>query len=68
MLLRSDLRDFESESYQALNAVTGENADFGRRFPRLTDVRATTLTGILAFAVLADDNPVKVAGLCFPQR
>ena len=68
MLLRPDLRDLKSEPDQALNAMTGKDTDFGRRFPRLTDVRATTLTGILAFAVLADDNPVKVAGLCFPQR
>ena len=45
-----------------------EDCNFSRDFPRLTLVGSTTLTGVLALAVLADDDPIKIAGLAFSQR
>ena len=39
--------------------MSGEDCNFGGDFPRLTNMRAAALTGILALGVLTDDYPVK---------
>lgn len=48
--------------------MSGKDGDFGGCLPGLTAVRTTALTGVLAFAVLADDDPVEIASLAVSQR
>ena len=39
--------------------MSSEDRNFGSDFPRLADMRAPALTGILALGVFTDDDPVK---------
>ena len=48
--------------------MPGEDGDFGGDFPGLTDVGAATLTRVLAFGVLAHDDPVEITGFAVFER
>lgn len=48
--------------------MTGEDGYFGSNFPRPTAMRTTTLAGVFSLAVLADNDPVKVAGFAVAKR
>ena len=50
----------EGEAHDALDAVAGEDGDFGGGFPGETGVGAAALAGVFAFAVLADDEDVEI--------
>ena len=39
--------------------MSGKDCNFCSDFPRLTDVRASALTGILALGILTNDHPVE---------
>lgn len=62
------LRSLESKTRKALDAMARENGDFGGSLPGPAAVRAASLAGVLALAVLADDDPVQVAGAAVAQR
>jgi hypothetical protein len=68
MFSRSLSRCFKRKAHDAFHAMTREDRDFGRSFPRLVDVRTSPVTGVLALGVLAYDNPVQIAGLAVPKR
>lgn len=67
-LPRPACRCFKSEAHQPADTVAGKDGDLCGCLPLLASVRATTLPGIFALAVLADDDPVEVAGLAIPER
>lgn len=48
----------ECEAHDALDAMAGEHGYFRGYLPGLSTVRTAALAGVLAFAVLADDDPV----------
>ena len=52
----------EGEAHDALDADAGEDGDFGRGFPGLAPVGAAALAGVLAFGVLAHEQPVDGEG------
>lgn len=58
----------ESEPDKPFDAVAGKDGYFGGNLPGLADVRATAMTSIFAFAVLADNDPVEVASLAVAKR
>jgi hypothetical protein len=60
-LARALLRRLKGEADDALHGVAGEDGHLGRRLPGLAAVRPAALAGVLALAVLADDDPVQVA-------
>ena len=62
MFLLSLLRDLKGKLDKSGHGVTGEDADFGGNLPWLTFVTTTSLACIFALAVLADDDPVEIAG------
>lgn len=66
-LARALLGRLEGKAHDALDAVAREDGDLGRAFPGLAGVRAAALTGVLTLAVLADDDPVEIAGVAFAQ-
>lgn len=41
--------------------MSREDGDFRRDFAALADMRSSALTGVFAFGVFADDDPVEVA-------
>lgn len=67
-LTRTLLGGLKSEAHNSLNTVSGEDGDLSSDFPRLTSMRAATLAGVLALAVLTNNNPVKVTVLAVAQR
>ena len=67
-LARTLLGSLKREPHDSLHAVAREDRDFGGDLPGLSLVRSATLPGVLAFAVLADNHPVEVAGLALAQR
>ena len=67
VLLRSLVCCFESKSNQSFYAMPCEDGDFCACLPWKAPMRATALTRILAFAVLTNDDPIKISSSCFPE-
>ncbi|KAI6748166.1 hypothetical protein HG531_008708 [Fusarium graminearum] len=63
MLPRSLLRNLKGKANKPVDGVACEDGDFGSHLPWMTTMRSTALTCVFAFAVLADDDPVKITGL-----
>jgi hypothetical protein len=58
----------ESETHDAFDAGSGEDGGFGGDFFRESAMGATAVTGILAFAVLADYDPIEFTVVYVTQR
>jgi hypothetical protein len=56
------LGGFKSEPHDAGDTGTGEDGDFGGDLFGQAAMGATALAGVLAFGVLADDDPVEIGG------
>lgn len=61
-LARALLSSLESEANDALNAMSAKDRSLGRDFPRFAAVGSAALSGVSTFAILANDDPVKIAG------
>ena len=48
----------EGEAHNTFDGVAGEDGHFGGGFPGLAAVGTTALTGVFAFAVFSNDDPV----------
>ena len=68
MFLVSFLRDLKGEFDESGHGMASEDADFGRNLPRLAFVTATSLACVFTLTVLADNDPVEIAGCCFAER
>ncbi len=62
------LRQLEREAHDALDADAGHHRHVGRGLDRVALVDAAADAGVLAFGVLAHDDPVQVLGLAALQR
>lgn len=58
MLLRSFGRRLKRKAHDPLDADSGEDRHLRRDFPRRVDVAPSSLAGVLALTVLADEQPV----------
>lgn len=66
-LARALLSGLESESHNTFHSVAGEDRNFGCRLPRLACVGTATLARILAFTVLADNDPVEISNVAVAE-
>lgn len=66
-LARPLLSGLESETHDTLHGVASEDRNLGCRLPRLAGVRTTTLARILAFAVLANNDPVEIPNVAVAE-
>jgi hypothetical protein len=62
MLSWTFLRNLKGKTHKPANSVARKDGNFGGYLPSMTAVRATSLAGIFALAVLTDDDPVEITG------
>lgn len=68
MLFWPLLCGFIGETNQSLHAMSCEDRDFSTDLPRLSTVGASTLACVFTFAVLSDDDPIKISGGSIAKR
>lgn len=61
-------RGLEGKLHDALNAMSCEDRYFSGGFPGPPNMRAATVTSILALGILPDDDPIQLAGLAIGKR
>jgi len=61
------LRDLKGEADQSFDTMAGKYGDFRCSLPWLATMRSTSLTCVFTFRVLANDHPVQIAMLGFPE-